>query len=54
MMALYREHDSVLGRVRKSEDTKDCALHYRGGPVFLHEMLWFMLVSPWIVDGHIK
>ena len=23
---------------------KDCALHYRGGAVFLHEVLWFMSV----------
>ena len=23
---------------------EDCALHYRGGAVFLHEMLWFMSV----------
>ena len=21
---------------------------------FLHEVLWFMSVSPWIVDGHIQ
>ena len=33
---------------------KTCALHYRGGAVFLHEVLWFMSVSPWIVDGQIR
>ena len=38
---------------RKPEDLKDCALHYRGA-VFLHEVLWFMSVSPGIVDGHVR
>ena len=32
---------------------KDCALHYRDGAVFFHEMFWFMPISPWIMDGHI-
>ena len=33
---------------------KDCALHYRGGAVLLHGVLWFMSVSPWTADGHIQ
>ena len=32
----------------------NCALHYRGGTVFFHEMFWFMTVSPGIVDGHVR
>ena len=33
---------------------KDCALHCRGRVISLHEALWLMSVSPWIVDGHIR
>ena len=32
------------------QDQKDGALHYRGGCALLHEVLWFMSVSPWIMD----
>ena len=33
---------------------KNCALHYRGGTVFFHELFWFMTVSQGIVDGHVR
>ena len=36
------------------KDQKNCALNNRGGVVLLYEVLWFMSVSPWIVDGHIR
>ena len=58
-----RRHDSVLGSIVRAIDNGwndvlksdgDSALHYRGGAVFLHDVLWFMSVSPWIVDGHIR
>ena len=32
----------------------DSALHHRGRVIFFHEVLWFMSVSPWIMDGHIR
>ena len=58
-LAESRERSSKDGmtyrsRLSKPEDLKDCALHYRGGAVLLHEVLWFMSVSPWIVDEHIR
>ena len=28
--------------------------YHRGRTIFLHEVLWFMSVSRWIVDGHIR
>ena len=31
---------------------RQCSPH-RGRVILLHEMIWFMSVSPWIVDGHI-
>ena len=33
---------------------QSCALHYCGGAVILHEVLWVMSVSPSIVDGHVR
>ena len=35
----------------KPEDRKNFALRYRGGVVLIHEVLWFMSVSPWMADG---
>ena len=37
----------------KLKDKKDCALHYCGWATLLHEVFWFMPVSPRIVDGPI-
>ena len=32
---------------------KSVPSHYSGGAVFFHEVLWFISVSPWTVEGHI-
>ena len=42
---------SLTTKVKGSK--KDCALNNRGGAV-LHEVLWFMAVPPWILDGFVS
>ena len=37
-----------------SKDYENRTLNTRGSIVFIHEMFWFMPVSPWIVDGHVR
>ena len=40
-----------VGLTVKPEDRKNFALRYRGGVALIHEVLWFMSVSPWMAGG---
>ena len=60
-LAELREHSSKDGISywsicwpRKSNDYENGSLNNRGRIVLVHEMLCFMPVPPWIVDGHVR
>ena len=47
-------YGSLIDTESQKIKKKECALHYRGGAVFFYEVFWFMPVSRWSVDGHIR
>ena len=54
-LAESRERSSRDGMTYGSViDYKRLCSPLRGGAVLFHEVLWFVSVSPWIVDGHIR